>query len=712
MSSGPGWQRAAGAVKPGDDYAEVMAALQRQRSSVVALFLWVILGIAVVTMLINAVLLGPELLTFRALAPNLLLVLTVLASLWLNRRGQVLAATLLTIGLVLIAAAIPVLFVGIDGNGISLLLFFIPLVMAGLLLDRLALSLIAGFSMAAVLLAAILSGAPLTPGDAAATDETWSLAIQFLLVFATVSFLLDRFGNRYQEFLKSALAQRISSERELRREKSLTDAVIASLPGLFYVRDGTGRFVEWNSEFERVTGYGEEEIGELSHALLYDEEDRERLAVAAERPSAAGPHARLVRVRAKDGDSTPYFISSTSTNLDGERYDVSVGIDRSEIDLANARIQDLNVKLARRVERLTALADIDRAITGSLDLDLTLGVVLDQVRARLEVPAARILLFNSVDQTLRFGGSQGLAGPRPRSLQVRLGQGPAGKAALEREPVMLQLDGASPAGLGAVSGDGDEQFRGYLALPLVAKGRLQGVLETFHLDDIPQDNEWHDFLAALAVQAAIALDSASMFESLERSNIELRQAYDTTIEGWSRALDLKDEETVGHSRRVTDLSVRLAARLGLSGDQLVHVRRGALLHDIGKMGVPDSILLKPGKLDPEEWEIMKKHTTFAYELLSSIPFLRPALDIPYAHHERWDGTGYPRGLRGEQIPLGARLFAVVDVYDALTSERPYREAWSEERALAHIAAAAGTQFDPAVVTAFLEMVGELKATTE
>ena len=160
---------------------------------------------------------------------------------------------------------------------------------------------------------------------------------------------------------------------------------------------------------------------------------------------------------------------------------------------------------------------------------------------------------------------------------------------------------------------------------------------------------------------------------------------------------------------MTDLSVQLAARLGLGGDQLVQVRRGALLHDIGKMGVPDHILLKPGSLDPDEWEVMKRHTTFAYDLLSSIPFLRPALDIPYAHHERWDGNGYPRGLRGEEIPLAARLFSVVDVYDALTSERPYREAWTEDEALAHIEEGAGSQFDPQVVEAFLEMITERRA---
>ena len=157
--------------------------------------------------------------------------------------------------------------------------------------------------------------------------------------------------------------------------------------------------------------------------------------------------------------------------------------------------------------------------------------------------------------------------------------------------------------------------------------------------------------------------------------------------------------------------MRLAEFMGMSEEELVHVRRGALLHDIGKMGVPDSILLKPGKLDPEEWAIMKQHTTYAFDFLAPIPFLRPALDIPHCHHERWDGTGYPRGLQGEQIPLAARVFAVVDVHDALTSDRPYRKAWNEERTLAHIREQSGAHFDPAVVDAFLELMHDARRGT-
>ena len=191
---------------------------------------------------------------------------------------------------------------------------------------------------------------------------------------------------------------------------------------------------------------------------------------------------------------------------------------------------------------------------------------------------------------------------------------------------------------------------------------------------------------------------------IELLNRELSQAYDATIEGWSRALDLRDHETEGHSRRVTDLTVRLAEAFGISGDDLVHVRRGALLHDIGKMGVPDAVLLKPGPLTDDEWAVMRRHPSYAHEMLSPVEFLRPALDIPFGHHEKWDGTGYPQGLAGEDIPLAARLFAVVDVWDALRSDRPYRRAWDAERTRGHIMALAGTHFDPQVVAVFLTLV--------
>jgi len=211
-------------------------------------------------------------------------------------------------------------------------------------------------------------------------------------------------------------------------------------------------------------------------------------------------------------------------------------------------------------------------------------------------------------------------------------------------------------------------------------------------------------LSNVVVFAGLVLGSARMVtaldEDVQRAHAELISAYDTTLEGWVRAVDLRDKETEGHSRRVVDMTERLARSMGLSDEQTVHIRRGALLHDIGKMGVPDAVLQKAGPLTDDEWKVMRRHPAYAFEWLSPIGFLRPALDIPYCHHEKWDGTGYPRGLRGEDIPLGARIFAIVDVWDALRSDRPYRPAWSEQEAFEYIGAQAGTHFDPNVVAAF------------
>jgi len=287
--------------------------------------------------------------------------------------------------------------------------------------------------------------------------------------------------------------------------------------------------------------------------------------------------------------------------------------------------------------------------------------------------------------------------------RLRVGEGHAGRAAFERRtlqvPDLSQSQDFARSPL--LSREG---FIAYVGVPLIAKGQVKGVLEIFHRAPLHANEEWLNFLETLAGQAAIAIDNAELFDSLQRSNAELTLAYDATIEGWSRALDLRDKETEGHTQRVTEMTMRLARAMGLGEADLVHIRRGALLHDIGKMGVPDGILLKPGKLTDEEWEIMRKHPTYAYEMLLSITYLRPALDIPYCHHEKWDGTGYPRGLKREAIPLAARLFAVVDVWDALCSDRPYRPGWPAEKVREHIRSLAGTHFDPHIVEAFLRIL--------
>jgi PAS domain S-box-containing protein len=364
----------------------------------------------------------------------------------------------------------------------------------------------------------------------------------------------------------------------------------------------------------------------------------------------------------------------------------------------------LHEQTEQRLQRLDALRDIDAAINASLNLQLTLNVFIDQVIARLGVDAAAVSLLNSRTHMLEYMAGRGFRTQALEQTRQRLGEGITGRAALERRTIHIPNLHKAGKGLQRTALLIGEGFVTYYGVPLIAKGQVMGVLEVFQRTLLEPDAEWLDFLNVLAEQAAIAIDNATLFDNLQRSNAELTLAYDATIEGWSRALDLRDKETEGHTRRVTETTIQLAGAFGLSDEELVQVRRGALLHDIGKMGIPDRILLKPGPLSDDEWVLMKMHPAFAYEMLSPIRYLRPALDIPYCHHEKWDGTGYPRGLKGEQIPRAARIFAMVDVWDALRSDRPYRPAWPEERVREHLRSLSGTHFDPQVVGVFLNLL--------
>ena len=363
----------------------------------------------------------------------------------------------------------------------------------------------------------------------------------------------------------------------------------------------------------------------------------------------------------------------------------------------------LHEQMERQLQRLSALRTVDMAIAGSLDLRLTLNILLEQILTHLNIDAAAVLLYHPTRGLLECAASKGFHTDRIQKTSLKIGEGAAGAAIYERSRVSIDdlgLPGGSLHRSGLVTA---EKFVSYHCFPLIARGEVKGVLEVFHRSPLQPDGEWFDFFESLSMPAAIAIETATLFSKYQRSNADLVLSYDKTIEGWSRALDLRDKETEGHSLRVTDMATRLAQAMGMEDEDLLHIRRGALLHDIGKVGIPDSILLKPGPLSDEEWVIMKKHPTLAFELLSPIAYLRPALDVPYGHHEKWDGSGYPRGLKGEQIPLAARIFAVVDVWDALRSDRPYRQAWPEERVRAIIAEESGSHFDPRVADTFLAM---------
>lgn len=373
--------------------------------------------------------------------------------------------------------------------------------------------------------------------------------------------------------------------------------------------------------------------------------------------------------------------------------------------LENARLYEEGMS---RIQRITALRNIDMAITGSLDLRVVTRLALDEIVKKLQVDAAAILRFDPYTMALEYLDGYGFRNPNIEKTRISLGHGAAGRVAQSRKVIHIadlsRIDDQVFTRRNLLK---DDCFISYYGAPLVAKGKALGVLEVFHRTEQEGNAEWEEFLEILAGQVAIAFENAALVDDLRSQHTELIAAYNETIEGWGTALSLKEEETAEHSQRVTEMTVKVAKVMGMGEEELYHVRLGALLHDIGKIGIPDSILLKPGKLTDDEWEVMRKHPVYAFEMLAPIAYLRRASEIPYCHHEKWDGTGYPRGLKGNQIPLAARIFAVVDVWDALISDRPYRKAWPKDKVIEHIQKQSGTPFDPKVVECFIKIISEV-----
>ncbi|MEJ2358398.1 MAG: PAS domain S-box protein [Deinococcales bacterium] len=505
------------------------------------------------------------------------------------------------------------------------------------------------------------------------------------------------------------VTERLEAEARLRESEAYYRALFEkSMEGVVLIAaDRRLRLV--SGAVLRLLGYASEELVGHDRQDLIHEDDRDAFLDALDLVEAQAGSSEAVRFRLRDAAGAWRWLEGTVTNLERDADVGAIVLNFREITdrvRAMEKISDLNAELRRRLAHLQSLRRIDMAITNSVDVRLVLDIFMDQLLADLRVDAVAVLLFDAAAGELSPFLGRGFDDAIDGERRTALGDGPAGRAALEQRTVYLPDLAAEETWGAAVEPAAQEGFASYLAVPMLAKGQLQGVIELYAVERLEPGDEWLEFLETYADQGAIAIENSQLLRSLERSNVELQRAYDRTIEGWAFALDLKDEETAGHSKRVTDMAVRLAKRLGVPQAELVHLQRGALLHDIGKMGIPDHILLKHEELTDEEYELMKRHTIYAYELLSPIDFLRPALDIPYCHHERWDGGGYPRGLAGEDIPLSARIFAVVDVFDALTSDRPYRPAWPRERALSYIRNESGRHFDPAVVDAFFEVVGQ------
>ena len=356
---------------------------------------------------------------------------------------------------------------------------------------------------------------------------------------------------------------------------------------------------------------------------------------------------------------------------------------------------------------LSTLLKISSSLASTMDLSEVLQIAIESVVDLLNLETGAIYTFEN--STLFLGATTPPLPPGfPDSLRLAsLADHPhIAKAIQTRKPVYIHDAGTellSPAECAIVE---SRRLVSILYFPLLLKENVVGVFiigtadspRLFHSNEI-------DLAYVMSFEVSLAIANAQLYEKARQAVTDISQAYNDTLEGWSRMLDMRDHVTEEHTHRVTELTVALAKKMGLPDSELGHIRRGVLLHDIGKMGIPDSILQKPGALTDDERAIMQTHPEKAYQVLSRIEYLLPAMDIPYCHHEKWDGTGYPRKLKGEAIPLSARLFAVVDVYDALTSDRPYRKAWEKDKVLTYIREQSGRHFFPEAVQAFCELIG-------
>jgi len=546
-------------------------------------------------------------------------------------------------------------------------------------------------------------------------ENFWSREYRFRLPNGSYADVFDRGYILYNEqgqplqFIGAMVdvTEQRQAEQALRLSEGKYRTLVMNLPTVVYTNplDDASSTLYVSPQIERLLGYTPQEWladPKLWSKAIHPEDRSEVLKQTSLADQSKEPFEMDYRMVTRDGRLVWVHDRLTLVNdLEGKpQYWQGIMLDITESKQAESKIQ-------QQIERLAVLNEIDRAIESSFDPHLSLEILLAHIITYLNVDAANILVFNPDLQLLEYFAGRGF---RTNALELvyplSFGENFAGRIAFERNAIHipdLTAQDDSPRLTQALK---SEKFTSYYGIPLISKGKLKGILEVFHRATLEPDREGLEFLHTLAEQAVIAIENFMLFENLQRANSELVLAYETTLEGWSHALDLRDKETEGHTQRVTEMTVELARAFGLSEAELLNVRRGGLLHDIGKMGVPDYILLKPGELTKEEWQLMQMHPVYAYDLLSHIVYLRGAMDIPYCHHEKWDGSGYPRGLKGEQIPLTARIFAVVDVWDAITSDRPYRAAWTKPEALKYIQTSSGTHFDPKVVDLFLAVIGK------
>ncbi|MEJ5315085.1 MULTISPECIES: HD domain-containing phosphohydrolase [Anaerolinea] len=357
-----------------------------------------------------------------------------------------------------------------------------------------------------------------------------------------------------------------------------------------------------------------------------------------------------------------------------------------------------------RLQYMTSLHLISTSISASLDLNLTLRSLVNQIIGQFQVDAVAVFLVNPTTNMLEYAAGEGFRAIDIARTRLRIGEDQAGKAALTRKTVSIYNREGIASYFQRIHLFSYEEFVAFFAVPLIVQGEVKGVLETFHRRPFTPSQEWVQFLEALATETAIAINNAELIERVQRSHLELSIAYDATLTAWAKAVEWHENQPEGSTLQLAETVVRFAQFVGVNGTSLQYVRWGAILHDIGKLMIPRQILQKPGILNDTEWEIVRQSPVYAFNLLSTVPLLQSAAMIPYMHHENWDGSGYPLRLKGDEIPYSARIFSLVNVWDALRSPRPFRKAWSDEQVMAFLQENAGRMFDPDLVPAFIKFL--------
>jgi PAS domain S-box-containing protein len=496
-----------------------------------------------------------------------------------------------------------------------------------------------------------------------------------------------------------------AAEEKLRQHEALLNGILQGTRDGYLLIDAEGKILEVNRAYAELVGYPPEElIGKTIldlEALQTPEEIGATLAAIRQKGSAYFETCH----RHQNGTLIEVEVSVTHLSEHGGKM-VTFVRDVRERTVMQRALHQAKDHLERQLEEMTLLRNIDLAIASHQERQAMVDALVEQF-VHLKGISGCCLLARGGEKDFWFVQA---ALPKkfdcqPEKLRDWLPVD-LDRLVQEEQPLFVEPNRSSKSSLPPLLAN----CTAVALLPLTHRAQLLGILVLFAHQAQLFDEEWQDFARAITMQTAIALENARLYEALSHQHQALLEAYQATLAAWSRTLEIRDKDTEGHTQRVVEIGLKLARYFNLTEEELERFRRGAILHDIGKIRVPDEILLKPTQLNDKEWEIMRQHPLYAREMVQGIRILEEALEIPLYHHERWDGSGYPYGLKGKEIPLCARIFAVVDVWDALISDRPYRPAWTREVARDYIANQAGRQFDPQVVEVFLKLfdAGEIE----